>query len=195
MNENIYDNLITGATPNPLISNPSEVDEDFAQEANRILKLAAETARALIGVHQSAIAVIVEGDWTTVRKYFSLSQKYVEWADYDVPAKGIGTHDWFLHHNQPIRMTQAELEAHHEWRNFDTQSELHPPMRGWLAVPLIDRQGKNWGLFQLSDKYEGEFTEEDETQFIRLGELVSSHLETLWRLRNLRKQNEQEASS
>ncbi len=66
-------------------------------------------------------------------------------------------------------------------------------MRGWLAAPLIDRQGTNWGLVQLSDKYEGEFTEEDERRFVQFVRLISMHLETLWEVRNLQKANARKA--
>lgn len=184
--ENVYHNAVTGAVANRAMPTPNAVDEAFAQEANRILQHAAELARSLIGAHQSAIAVIVENDWTSVRKYFSLSNKYVEWADYATPAAGYGIHEWLIRHNQAVRMTQAELEAHPEWKNFGNEAGKHPPMRGWLAAPILDRSGVNWGIFQLSDKYEGEFTEQDERLFVGLAELVASALEGWWEVRNLR---------
>ncbi|MDX2139685.1 MAG: GAF domain-containing protein [Chloroflexota bacterium] len=185
---NVYANAVTGATRNPVLPDPDEIDEVFAQAANDTLHRAAELARLVIGAHQSAIAIVVEKDWTSVRKYFSLSEKYSQWKDYAEPAKGFGTHAWFLDHNQFVRMTQAELEAHPQWMNFGTEVGKHPPMRGWMAAPLIDRAGKNWGLFQLSDKYEGEFTDADEAHFTMLAQLVSSSLESLWEVRNLQKQ-------
>jgi GAF domain-containing protein len=61
------------------------------------------------------------------------------------------------------------------------------PMRGWLAAPIVGQDGTNWGLLQLSDKYEGEFTEEDEQHFISFAKLVSEALEALWGMRNLQK--------
>ncbi|MEQ8676019.1 MAG: GAF domain-containing protein [Aggregatilineales bacterium] len=184
---NVYKNAITGATENPVIQNPDAIDETFAQSANETLHNAAELARVLIGAHQSAIAIIVEGDWSSVRKYFSLSEKYVEWKDYSAPAVGYGIHNWILQHNQPVRYTQAELEAHPEWKNFGKESSKHPPMRGWLAAPLVDSTGKNWGVFQLSDKNEGDFTEADEAHFVMLARLVSQTLEALWQVRNMQK--------
>ena len=86
-----------------------------------------------------------------------------------------------------MRLTQAELEAHPEWKGFGDEAGKHPPMQGWLAAPIIGRDGTNWGLLQLSDKYEGEFTEEDEKHFISFATLVSETLEALWNVRNLRK--------
>ncbi|NEQ23054.1 MAG: GAF domain-containing protein [Microcoleus sp. SIO2G3] len=185
--QNIYRNVVTGATPNPVMPNPDAVDEELINDVNRILSNAVELIRVLIGAHQSAIAIVVQEDWSSIRKFFSLSEKYASWADYATPATGYGTHGWLLRHNKPVRMTQAELEAHPEWKGFGTEADKHPPMRGWLAAPLVGRDGTNWGLLQLSDKYEGDFTEEDEKHFIKFAELVSETLEALWDVRNLRK--------
>jgi GAF domain-containing protein len=185
--QNVYQNAFTGATVNPVIPNPDAIDEQFAADANRVLLRAAELARAVVGAHQSALAIIVQRDWTTVRKYFSLSQKYAQWADYSTPATGYGIHDWLLGENRVVRLTQAELEAHPQWKDFGTENGKHPPMRGWLAAPLVDSSGQNWGLFQLSDKYEGEFNEADEQAFLQLVELTALALEALWDVRNLRK--------
>jgi GAF domain-containing protein len=187
-NPNVYHNNIVGATPNPLIPNPDHIDEAFAAAANDTLRRAAEVARLMIGTHQAAIAIIVQGDWSSVRKYFSLSEKYAEWANYNTPATGYGIHGWLPQQNSVIRMTQAELEAHPEWKSFGTEQGKHPPMRGWLAAPLVDSAGVSWGLFQLSDKYEGDFTEQDEHNFVELTALVSTALEALWHVRNFRKQ-------
>ncbi len=61
-------------------------------------------------------------------------------------SEGYGTHGWLLRHNQPVRMTQAELEAHPEWKGFGVEADKHPPMNGWLAAPIIGKDGTNWGL-------------------------------------------------
>lgn len=191
---NVYaQNAVTGATPNPLMPTPDALDEEFAEAANDVLSNAVELVRDLIGVHQSAIAIVIEKDWRYVRKFFSLSEKYREWADYKTPAVGFGTHAWLLDHNAPVRYTQAELEAHPAWHNFGTESGKHPPMRGWMAAPLRDKAGKNWGLIQVSDKYEvgailPDFDADDEARFRRFAGLLSQTLEALWTVRNLKKE-------
>lgn len=187
MAENLYLNAVVGATQNPLIDAPDAIDEDFASAANAALERAVELARDLIGAHQAAAAVIVEGDWRSARKFFSLSAKYAAWAEYRTPAKGFGSHAWLLSETRPVRLTQTELEAHPAWRGFGHEAGRHPPMRGWLAAPILDRAGKNWGLFQLSDRYEGEFTPADEARLVRLTALLAQTLEALWDLRNERK--------
>ncbi|HEX2622450.1 MAG TPA: GAF domain-containing protein [Phototrophicaceae bacterium] len=188
---NIYHNVVTGATPDSFMPDPDEIDEQFAQAANQVLKDSVELARLLIGAHQGALAIVIHNDWKLVRKYFSLSGKYAAWADYQTPAVGYGIHNWILGQKQILRLTQVELEAHPEWKGFGKEAGTHPPMRGWLVAPMIDKQGTNWGLFQLSDKYEGDFTQQDEDHFARLVDLVSTTLEALWQVRNLRKQQMQ----
>jgi GAF domain-containing protein len=174
---NSYHNVVTASTPTP-----SDPEERFAAEADRILHLAAEIARSLVGAHQAAIAFIVDGDWTTARKYFSLSQKYAAWADYRTPAVGVGIHALILTTNQPLRLTEAELEAHPAWQAFGTEAGKHPPMRGWLAVPLVGADGRNYGLLQLSDKAEGEFSARDEAVVMQLAELTALALDALAQL-------------
>lgn len=185
---NIYNNVVTGATPNPVMPDPDAIDEEFATAANDVLSRAVELVRELIGAHQSAIAIIVQNDWNSIRKYFSLSEKYKAWADYRTPATGYGIHGWLINHNKPIRLTQAELVQHPEWKSFGLEKGRHPAMNGWLAAPLVDSDGVNWGLVQLSDRYEGDFTAQDEENCIAFTAMVSSTLEALWEVRNLKKQ-------
>lgn len=188
--QNVYNqNAVTGATPNPFMPTPDAIDEEFAEAANKTLRNAVELVRDLIGAHQSAI--VINKDWHYVRKFFSLSEKYRAWADYNTPAVGYGSHAWLLKYNAPVRYTQAELEAHPAWKNFGIENGKHPPMRGWMAAPIVDEAGKNWGLIQLSDKYEAggtepDFTADDEERFRQFTALVSQTLGALWDVRNLK---------
>ena len=49
-------------------------------------------------------------------------------------------------------------------------------MRGWLAVPLILFDGQNYGFLQASDRLEGNFTEQDEANLVRLATLTATAL-------------------
>ncbi len=80
-NQSVYlQNAVTGATPNPVMQNPDTINEAFIEAANRVLNNAVELIRVLIGAHQSAIAIILQEDWSSIRKFFSLSEKYAAWA-------------------------------------------------------------------------------------------------------------------
>ena len=150
----------------------------FHEAIDHVLRVTALLIRDLVGAHQSAAALIVGGDWKGMRKRFSLSSKYSQWFEYQTPAAGFGIHAMPVKQNQPIRLAQAELEAHPEWKGFGGEAGKHPPMRGWLAAPIIGWDGRNYGLLQASDKYnDEEFTAEDEERLMRLAQLTAAALD------------------
>lgn len=138
-----------------------------------VLQAIAEQARVIIGAHQSVTSLTINQNWAQAINAVSLSDKYAQWRDYDEPTDGSGIYACVCHMNQPMRMTQAELELHPRWRGFGKNAEKHPSMRGWLAAPLTGRNGHNIGLIQLSDKYSGEFTPEDEAILVQLAQMAS----------------------
>ena len=113
----------------------------FMLAADPVLSEAAELSRVLARAHQGAATQLFGEDWAHARKYFSLSEKYAAWADYRAPARGFGIHAYAHKVRRPIRLSDEALRAHPEWRNFGTELSRHPPMRGWLAVPLIGAEG------------------------------------------------------
>src|SRR5262245_58969940 len=133
---NSYHNASTPPSPDV----PPEIRE-FMLAADRVLAQAAELARVVARAHQGAAAHLIGEDWAHARKYFSLSEKYADWADYRASATGVGIHATAHTTDRPIRLTDEELRAHPDWRNFGDEVEQHPPMRGWLAVPLIGSDG------------------------------------------------------
>jgi GAF domain-containing protein len=171
-------NTYHNASTPPSADVPPEL-ASFMLAADPVLAEAAELARVLGRAHQGAATQLIGRGWDHARKYFSLSEKYGEWADYRVPAKGFGIHAYAHEVSKPIRLTDAELRAHGEWRNFGPQLEHHPPMRGWLAVPLIGSDGLNYGFIQVTDRLEGDFTEQDEANLVRLAALTSMALDAL----------------
>src|SRR6202007_2824708 len=44
---------------------------------------------------------------------------------------------------------------------------------GWLAAPLLTRDGRNLGLIQLSQKLNGEFSPDDEAILVQLTHMAS----------------------
>ena len=135
-------------------------------------------ARRIVGAHQSVVSLTHGDEWAQVIPYLELSEKYGSWSGYGTPADGSGIYALVCETNTPMRLTQAELEAHPRWRGFGAHAEDHPPMRGWLAAPLVGRDGRNLGLVQLSDKEDGsEFDENDEAIIVQLARLASAAIE------------------
>ncbi len=141
------------------------------------LETITEEARRLIGAHQAMTSHTVADDWRQPINAISLSERYPAWGDYDVSPDGSGVDSLVCQNNEPMRLTQAELEAHPAYKGFG-EADRHPPMRGWLAVPLIGRDGYNVGLVRLSDKYDGgDFTEGDENVLVQLAQVAAIALE------------------
>ncbi|MBW8366892.1 MAG: PAS domain S-box protein [Arenimonas sp.] len=141
-----------------------------------IYPLLAELARDILGANQAVVSVGLGGADHHIHAV-SLSDKYAQWRDYAAPADNSGIYALVSQTNQPMRLTQAELEAHPRWRGFGAQAKHHPPMRGWLAVPLMDSAGRNMGLLQLSDKVHGEFTPDDELVAMQFAQMASIAIE------------------
>jgi PAS domain S-box-containing protein len=156
-----------------------------------VLQVITEQARAIIGAHQSATRLTVDQNWAQAAGAISLSEKYAAWQAYDVQPDGSGIYALVCRDNQPMRLTQEELEAHPAWRGFGKEKHRHPPMRGWLAAPLIGRDGRNMGLLQLSDKYEGEFTENDESILVQLAQMAAVSLENARLIREVQQAEQQ----
>jgi signal transduction histidine kinase/DNA-binding response OmpR family regulator len=142
-----------------------------------LLQAITEQARLIIGAHQSVTSMTINHNWAQSINAVSLSDKYVGWHSYDRKPEGSGIYLDVCKSNRPMRLTQAQLEAHPHWRGFGQEARKHPPLRGWLAAPLVGRNGKNIGLIQLSDKYEGEFTKEDEAILVQLAQMASVAIE------------------
>ncbi|WP_333572860.1 PAS domain S-box protein [Sphingomonas sp.] len=135
-------------------------------------------ARRIVGAHQAVVSLAQGEDWAQIIPYIDLSGQYAGWRAYSTPADGSGIYAVVCETNRPLRLTQAELEAHPRWRGFGAHAQEHPPMRGWLAVPLVGRDGRNLGLIQLSDKEDGsEFDENDEAIIVQLGRQAADIIE------------------
>ena len=124
---------------------------------------------------------VPDGNFKAAIHTHSFSKKYEKYNAYDVMPTGEGIWGMIVEQKIPLRMTQEELVSHPRWKNFgglkDGRGLEHPPMVGWLAIPIVRRDGGFVGVLQLSDKVEGEFTEEDQELLTRLASLIGPTLE------------------
>lgn len=72
--------------------------------------------------------------------------------------------------NKPVRITTG-TQGSHAWRTMMKSSDA--ARDGWLAAPLLTRDGRNLGLVQLSQKINGEFSEDDEAILVHLAHMAS----------------------
>ena len=137
-----------------------------------------EQARGVVCAHLAVISISSDAGQGHFVHAFSMSEKYDHWKSMPLPPPdGSGIYEIVCETNRPVRMTQAELLAHPRWRGFGAHAASHPPLRGWLAVPLIGSDGRNMGVLQLSDRYEGDFSRQDEYVAIELAHLAATAIE------------------
>jgi GAF domain-containing protein len=166
---------------------PETPAEEFDARVGHLLQCTCEVARGLTGAHQAAMAMILEGDWAHARKYFSYSEKYEQWKDFAMPARGVGLHALVVAENEVLRLTEDEVEQHPGWCGFAESAGKHPPLRGLLAVPIVGEDGLNYGLLQVSDKVDrGDFDEADERRLQHLADAAAVGLDALRKVRALR---------
>lgn len=165
----------------------SAATEELDLRVDRLLQATCEVARALADAHQAAMGMIVGGDWSQARKYFSLSEKYERWKDFTMPARGVGLHALVVAENEALCLGEHEVETHPGWRGFAESAGKHPPLRGLLAVPIVGEDGLNYGLLQVSDKADGtDFGAEDERRLQCLADAAAVGLDALRKVRSLR---------
>jgi signal transduction histidine kinase len=146
-----------------------EVLRTITDRAREVIK----AHMAFIGAHMAVKGTTVDQRWTQAIHAVSLSDKYAAYRDFDAKPNGSGIYAVVCDLNRPMRLTEAQLEAHPAWRGYGNYADQHPRLRGWLAVPLIDSNGQNMGVLQLSDKDQGDFTAEDEGIAVQLAQMAS----------------------
>jgi signal transduction histidine kinase len=151
---------------------------DAFEEA--LYSLAYQT-REVIGAHQSAMSYVPDGDFGEAIHTHSFSEKYEKYNTYDVMPTGEGIWGVVVEKKISMRMTQEDIVSHPCWKNFgdlkDERGLEHPPMRGWLAVPVLSQTKRFLGVLQLTDKFEGDFTEDDQELLARLASMVAPTFE------------------
>lgn len=151
------------------------------QAFSKCLDLIALQIRELIGCHQSAVSYIPGGVFAKGIHTTSLTEKYAKYRKYDVLPTGTGIWALLFEKKQTIRMNEKELYKHPRFKQFSdmktSKGLKHPPLPGWLAVPIISTKGEAIGALQLSDKYEGEFSCEDQKVLENYAQMIASTFE------------------
>jgi len=160
---------------------PALIEANSAKTFQEALHILAHETRIMIQTHQCAISYLPAGDFQSAIHTHSFSEKYSKYNTYDVMPTGEGIWKMIVKHKAPILMTHDELLSHPRWKNFsglkDNRGLEHPPMRGWLAAPVLSHKRVFLGVIQLSDKCEGDFTKCDEELLTRLATMIAPTFE------------------
>jgi PAS domain S-box-containing protein len=148
-----------------------------AETPEATLQEITDQARRLIGTHLAATHRIKRSEWPYALVTTSLSEKYDAFAGFDAAPTGAGLYAEVVRSKRPLRLAPGDLKKHSAWRGFSEYRSEHPPLRGLLAAPLRGRSGDSIGVIMLSDKVQGEFTEQDEAILLQLAQFASVSIE------------------
>ncbi len=161
-----------------------------AGSLDSVLRVIAEEARRILGVHRAVASLTVGEDCAQVTSAASTSGEYGRWRESSgIPPPVERACAEVCRTNCPMRLTHAELETHPAWQDAGGKRDEYPPLQGWMAAPLISRGGKNLGLIRVSDKDDGDFSESEEAVLAQLAHIASVAIENARLYGELREQD------
>jgi PAS domain S-box-containing protein len=147
-----------------------------------LLRIITEQARQIIAARQAFTTLLPRGDpnqsitCTSIEQGEEASLFSAERSEMFMMACNL---------NRPVRIT-ADTQVNLAWRTVIKSREA--ARAGWLAAPLLTRDGRNLGLIQLSRKVHGEFTEDDEAILIHLAHMASVAIDNVRLFREAQEQ-------
>ncbi len=148
-----------------------------AHDIGSVIGFVTQTVREIIGANAALTRIVVDTQERSPLISTSWSDKFARWRQGSTRFGTIALDNLVCSDNRARRFTQEALAALPEYALPGMDGATAPPMRGWLAAPLIGRDGGNLGLIELSDRYEDEFTETDETLLQQVAQTTSVALE------------------
>src|SRR5436190_15500306 len=142
-----------------------------ALSMEKMLRIVTDTARDVIGAHRASTTMVRDNNWLQAPTLVSASEKYSAWLEGSHRRDGRGIESLVCSTNKPTRMSQRELTENPGWQLRHPKE--NSTARGWMAAPLTGRDGRNIGFIELTDKYEDEFTAEDEALLVQLAQMTS----------------------
>lgn len=152
------------------------INQQVGQDTNLEHELV-DLLRDTIGVHQATLS-LVQGDGVARDiDVASLSDKYAQWKNRAIAFDNKEIYALLSNTNGSLRLSQSELAMHPLGSGSDSETAMRPPMRDLLAVPLLRGDGTHIGMLQLSEKLEGDFTEDDELIAVQFAGMASTAIE------------------
>jgi len=131
-----------------------------------LLQVITDQARSIIGAQQAFTTLLARGEWNQSLTCVSVAEGQ---SAVQFPPQNSEVFMLACNLNKPVRLT-SKGSGSNAWRSLLDSSI---PRDGWLAAPLLTRDGRNLGLIQLSRKMSGEFSEDDEAILVQLTHMAS----------------------
>jgi PAS domain S-box-containing protein len=132
-----------------------------------LLQVITDQARNIIGARYAYTTLLARGAWNQSITCASLQDGE---PAFQFPQESSEVFALACNLNTPVRLN-AGSKGTSTWRYVMKASE--PTRFGWLAAPLLTRDGRNLGLIQLTQKINGEFSADDEAILVQLTHMAS----------------------
>jgi hypothetical protein len=148
---------------------------DASESLHEMLQLVAEHARELTGAERCAAHLTLDEGTTPTSEALEIEQR-----DPDLEPQLTELASLYRALEPPggaLRMTGSELDRHRADQTLADVPEGTWKPRSWLAAPLSALDGRQFGLIQVFDKTEGDFSELDEAMLMQLVQMASAAVE------------------
>ena len=137
-------------------------------ELDSLLQVITDQARSIIGARQSFTTLLARGAWHKSITCVSAAEGQ---PAMQFPRETSEIFMLACNLNTPLRLSSTGREER-PWRSMMIKAS-EATSSGWLAAPLLTRDGRNLGLIQLSGKINGEFSSDDEAILVQLTHMAS----------------------
>ena len=156
--------------------NAAAIAISSALSIHETMQVVADRVRHIIGAHQAMTIYAPGTGWAQAVRASSFTERYASWRGIRSDSGPTWLEELVCGDNVVVRLSTEEVEARAVREELPTD---RPPLRGWLAAPLVARDGRNLGLIQLSDKLDGEFNRSDEAMLVQLARTASVAIENV----------------
>jgi len=149
-----------------------------------LLQAITDQARNIIGARHAFTTLLPKGNWS---QSITCTSSTDPQTALPLPPERSELSMLACNLNKPVRIAAGD-EANSPWRSM---MKFSAPHDGWLAAPLLTRDGRNLGLIQLSGKLNGSFSEDDESILVQLTHMASIAIDNVRLYREAQEQIEQ----
>jgi signal transduction histidine kinase len=143
-----------------------------AGSVGELLELVAGAAASIVGAEQVAAELVVDTAPLLGAAAGRNSGRHVVGKPADSALRAFSQSALSDGGPHVMRLGEAELAVHPTWGTL-AHASGRAPLRGWLGVPLLARDGRITGAIHLSGKRSGEFDAEDETLLVQVAQIAS----------------------
>jgi PAS domain S-box-containing protein len=145
----------------------ASVQINSALSLDSLLQTITDWARDIIGASQASTTLLPKG---TLDQSMTCSSVAKGQAMLEFPQTSSEMFMLACTLNKPVRLN-AGTKGSPPWRDITRKDGA--ARHGWLAAPLLTRDGRNLGLIQLAGKINGQFTADDEVLLVQLAHTAS----------------------